>query len=50
MLEHVKERKRALFVPFILSEGNFFVFVFYLNVLNALSEYFRIYITYHKIL
>ena len=36
-----ERKKRAFFVPFILSKGKFFLFVFNLNysVLNTLLEY-----------
>ena len=43
-----KRKKRALFVPFILSEGSFFnicVLIPMFGVLNALSEYTYFYIS-----
>ena len=41
-------KKRACFVPFILSEGNFFqhgCFILMYNILNVQSEYTYFYIT-----
>ena len=42
----VRERKKGIFVPFILSKGNFLRFVFYLSV-QCIEYTFRIYILLH---
>ena len=42
-----ERRKKAFFVPLILSEGNFLTFVFYFNVW-CIKYIFRIYILLHN--